>query len=1042
MYTQPSLEQHAARPDAIGNDASALAICLELTTAIGRTRRLEDTYELALDALVNGLGVERAAILLIDPDGITRFKAWRGLSPAYRRALEGRASWAPSGLEFQSSTVPDVTADRRLAAFQDAFLREGIGALVCVPLTNNGRAIGRFMLYYREAMTPAPRHLALAELIAAQFAFAVERTRSGLAAAENEQRLRFALEAARMGTWVWDIQMQQIRWSDRLEAIHGLPPGTFDGSFASYEREIHPDDRGHVLASLQRAVAEGTPHEVEYRIVAPDGRVRWVEGKGQVQRADDGTPVRMTGICMDVTARKEAETERMAALAESHRLAQRLAAIVRSTDDAIFGKDLQGIVTSWNTGAERLFGFTAAEMTGKPADEIVPPDRRHEEQEVLNRITEGQSVAIETVRQRKDGTRVDIALTVSPVRDEHGTILGSSRIARDITSRKKGETELADLHRRLTTLIEASTSLLDTPDTTAVTSATVAIARELLVADGYALWRRNPAGPNWQTVKSEGVSPAFAARVIGADEHAGDLAAVDPVVVTDAPSMPLPAEQIDAIRQEGIRSMLVCPMRFGTLGYGRLAFYYRTSHAFTEVETRTAQALANLASAAMTTAELYGQQTSQREAAETAGRQAKFLAEAAAVLSQSLNYEETLAAIANLAVPTIADWCAVDMVGLDGRIDRLAVAHPDPAKVHLARQLHDRHSRESESPNTIRQVIRSQMPAMASISPAALAAALRNDEHRQIIVDLGLKSYLCVPLVSSGRALGAITFVYAESGRHYTESDLRFAQEVASRAALAIENARAYREAYEANRLKDEFLATLSHELRTPLNAILGYAQMLGMGVLEADRQSRAIEVLTRNAEALRQMIDDVLDVSRITAGKIRLNVQPVDLVMTLGAAVATIQPAADAKGVVLQVTADQSVPRVSGDAGSPAANRLEPALERGEVHTARRPHPAARRAGQRTRPDGRQRHRTGRRRGIPSAHLRALPAGRQPLLARARRPWPRPFDRPRARRAARRRGLGHQRRSRQGRDVLGKVAGAGRPFAERGRRRQRRRPA
>ena len=121
--------------------------------------------------------------------------------------------------------------------------------------------------------------------------------------------------------------------------------------------------------------------------------------------------------------------------------------------------------------------------------------------------------------------------------------------------------------------------------------------------------------------------------------------------------------------------------------------------------------------------------------------------------------------------------------------------------------------------------------------------------------------------------MARITFVFAESGRHYTERDLAFAQDVAARAALAIDNALAYRRAYDANRLKDEFLATLSHELRTPLNAILGYAQMLGMGVLQGERQSHAIAVLTRNAESLRQMIDDVLDVSRITSGKIRLNV-------------------------------------------------------------------------------------------------------------------------------------------------------------------------
>ena len=213
------------------------------------------------------------------------------------------------------------------------------------------------------------------------------------------------------------------------------------------------------------------------------------------------------------------------------------------------------------------------------------------------------------------------------------------------------------------------------------------------------------------------------------------------------------------------------------------------------------------------------------------------------------------------------------------------------------------------------EVLRTGKPVMmASIPADRVAAAARDDEHRRILSELGLTSYMCVPLLSTSGTIGALSFVFAESGRHYTERDLAFAQDVAARAALAIDNALAYRRAYDANRLKDEFLATLSHELRTPLNAILGYAQMLSMGVLQEERQSHAIAVLTRNAESLRQMIDDVLDVSRITSGKIRLNVMPVQLDEIVRNAVATMQPAADAKGVALQVVVDAEIAPVPGD--------------------------------------------------------------------------------------------------------------------------------
>ena len=122
-----------------------------------------------------------------------------------------------------------------------------------------------------------------------------------------------------MGTWDWDFTSNTVRWSDNLARIHGLPPGAFDGTFASYEREIHPDDRPRVLASLQRAIAEGVPHDVEYRIVAPDGTVRWCEGKGRVEYRD-GRPVAMSGVCVMVTRRKEAELARLAAAEEASRL--------------------------------------------------------------------------------------------------------------------------------------------------------------------------------------------------------------------------------------------------------------------------------------------------------------------------------------------------------------------------------------------------------------------------------------------------------------------------------------------------------------------------------------------------------------------------------------------------------------------------------------------------------------------------------------------------------------------------------------------------
>jgi PAS domain S-box-containing protein len=310
---------NATREPMLTNTAPPMAACLALTTAIGKSRTVEEIYEAALDALRAGLGVERASILLFDADGVMRFKAYRGLSDAYRRAVEGHTPWRPDSPDPQPIWVSDVATDRSFEPFAATFAAEGIAALAFIPLISFDRVIGKFMLYYGVPTAATTEVLQLAGVIAAQVAFAVVRTRTEQQARRSEERLRFALDAASMGTWDWDLSTNLVEWSDNLARIHGLPEGGFDGTFASYEREIHPDDRARVYASIQRALEQGVPHDVEYRLLAPDGTIRWCEGKGRVE-CEAGRPVRMSGVCMIVTRRKEAELARLAAAEEASRL--------------------------------------------------------------------------------------------------------------------------------------------------------------------------------------------------------------------------------------------------------------------------------------------------------------------------------------------------------------------------------------------------------------------------------------------------------------------------------------------------------------------------------------------------------------------------------------------------------------------------------------------------------------------------------------------------------------------------------------------------
>ena len=320
--------------------SSPIATCLGLTRAISTSRTVEDICAAALAALASGLGVERAAILLFDPDGVMRFKASRGLSDACRGAVEGHTPWRPDSPEPEPMWITDVAADPSLAAYPQVYAAERIAAMAFIPLISLDRVIGTFMLCFAVPTQPSPEGTQLTCVIAAQVAFAVERMRSEAQARRSEERLRFALDAASMGTWDWDLATNAVLWSDNLARIHGLPDGSFDGTFASYEREIHPDDRERVFASVQRALNEGVPHDVEYRLVGPDGTVRWCEGKGFVEY-ENGRAARMSGVCMMVTRRKEAELARLASAEESSRLKEEFLATLshelRTPLNAILG---------------------------------------------------------------------------------------------------------------------------------------------------------------------------------------------------------------------------------------------------------------------------------------------------------------------------------------------------------------------------------------------------------------------------------------------------------------------------------------------------------------------------------------------------------------------------------------------------------------------------------------------------------------------------------------------------------------------------------
>ena len=308
---------------------------------------------------------------------------------------------------------------------------------------------------------------------------------------------------------------------------------------------------------------------------------------------------------------------------------------------------------------------------------------------------------------------------------------------------------------------------------------------------------------------------------------------------------------------------------------------------------------------------------SARRRAEEAVR---FLAEAGEVLGCSLDYDVTLAGAARLAVPRIADLCVIDVLEADGRVKRVAVAHADSALEASAARLHLHDENDVGSP--VAEVLRT---GRAVVDPgtwtSVVDATPRADEHRRLARRLGISSFMVVPLSARGRTFGAISLWAAGSGRKFDAEDLALAEELARRAAMAVDNARLFAEANQArveaeraDRTKDQFLAALSHELRTPLTPVLiDVTAMLDTPGLPADVRP-VLEITRRNVELEARLIDDLLDVTRISRGKLRLNRTPVDAHALIRQAAEICRGDSAAASLRLDLELSASAHHVEGD--------------------------------------------------------------------------------------------------------------------------------
>jgi PAS domain S-box-containing protein len=572
-------------------------------------------------------------------------------------------------------------------------------------------------------------------------------------------------------------------------------------------------------------------------------------------------------------------------------------------DYAIFLLDPAGHIVTWNPGAERLKGCVAAEIIGKHFSVFYPGEEaRSECDRELEEAARDGRFEDEGWRLRKDGSRFWANVVITALRDEKGTLVGFAKITRDLTARREAE--------------EQRVRLAQSEEASRVKDSFLARERELRSAAEEA--RSSLA----TTLKSIGDG------VIATDRD-GNVTIMNPVAEaltgwTLEAARGHPLRGCFHIVHQETRRIVESPvdrvLREGSV-VGLANHTILVARDGRETPIRDSGAPIRDESGDLRGVVLVFRDASV-ETRDAARRE--FLAEATVALGSSLDARDTLARVAEIVVPRVADWCMVDVLEDDHEMPVcVGAAHVDPLKTDLVRDLGKRYRpRSGEKHGIIRVLQTGRAEHYPVVTGAQVDAWARDDEQRRLLRELRMSSVVILPLIAGAHVVGAMTLVYGESGRRYTLEDIACVDELGRRAGTAIENARLYaleqraRDlADSASRMKDEFLATVSHELRTPLSAILGWVRMLGSNALGEDKRARAVQTIERNARAMTQLIEDLLDVSRIVSGKMRIERDHVDLAIVLQGALEGVRPAAEAKEIRLEEDLHDGVGPVVGDA-------------------------------------------------------------------------------------------------------------------------------
>ncbi|MBF2001401.1 MAG: PAS domain S-box protein [Synechococcales cyanobacterium M58_A2018_015] len=714
---------------------------------------------------------------------------------------------------------------------------------------------------------------------------------------ESEARYRLLTETVPSLIWTCDIDGTCDYVNPSYQEFTGRPLEQALGN--GWLAILHPDDQTRCWESWQHAVATGEPYEVEVRYEHRSGSYRWILARGLPLYDEAGNRIKWVGASTDIHERKQRELDAcfLADLSECIRRSEDVEAVL-ATVAPLVGQHLQvsrcffsevdqahnrAVIThDYHQGVPslvselRLTDFDPDDIATLSAGQtIVNRDTQHEPRTrafyttVYRSLRVGAFIAVPLLRQ---GVWIfALCVSVETARDWSSEEIALLEVVAE-------RVWLAIEKLRLDAALQSSETRY----------------RMLVEAVPQMMWINDAAGnAEYFNARCQDYTGRTAAQRQGIDWqhdlHPDDLAGVialrsQAIAQGEAYEIECRLRRVDQVYRWHLAR--VVPLKNET---GAILCWFGTA---TDIH------------------DLKQAEVGQR-----------LLAQASSVLVSSLEVQATLSSIVQLVVPTLADCCVLDLLTADGKINRVGWQHRDPAQREWFGQVQQFASAPNRPQHPMQQAIRSSRPVLIpDVTDALLQQIATSPEHLRFLRGCEPASLLVVPLVARQRKLGLLHLCFTRSSlRRYTEADVTLAEELAYRMALALDNAQLYQQAQDANRLKDEFLAVLSHELRSPLNPILGWTKLLQSRQFDAQTTARALNTIERNVKLQAQLIEDLLDVSRILRGKLALTVAPVNLITTIEAALDTVRLAADAKSITLQMQLDARVGRVAGD-----ANRLQ----------------------------------------------------------------------------------------------------------------------